>query len=54
MEYRLSVTARLLAVGLFALVALLILLFALGFQLGQRMAVKPAPPLTATVIKEAP
>ena len=42
MEYRLSLTPRLLAVGLCAVMALLVLLFALGFQVGQNMAV-PAP-----------
>lgn len=43
MEYRLSLTPRLVAVGFFAVVALLVLLFALGFQLGQRLAAGEAP-----------
>lgn len=43
MEYRLSLTPRLVAVGFFAVAALLVLLFALGFQLGQGMAGKEAP-----------
>jgi hypothetical protein len=38
MEYRFSVTPRLLAVGACASVALLVLLFALGYEVGQRMA----------------
>ncbi len=38
MEYRLSLTPRLLAVGLCGVVALLMLLFALGFQVGLRMS----------------
>lgn len=42
MEYRFSLTPRLIALALFFGVALLILLFTLGFQIGQRMA-KPAP-----------
>jgi hypothetical protein len=42
MEYRFSLTPRLIALALFSSVALLILLFTLGFQVGQRMA-KPAP-----------
>lgn len=41
MEYRFSLTPRLIALALFSSVALLILLFTLGFQIGQRMA-KPA------------
>lgn len=47
MEYRLSLTPRLLAVGLCAVMALLVLLFALGFQVGQNMA--PPPPLIPSV-----
>ncbi|RSZ60506.1 hypothetical protein HF313_19525 [Massilia atriviolacea] len=43
MEYRLSLTPRLVALGLFASVALLVLLFALGFQLGQGMARSGVP-----------
>lgn len=43
MEYRLSVTGRLLAVGVFAAVALLVLLFALGFVLGRRIGPDSAP-----------
>lgn len=43
MEYRLSLTPRLVAVGFFAVAALLVLLFALGFQLGQGLAAKEAP-----------
>lgn len=43
MEYRLSLTPRLLVVGLCATVALLVLLFALGFQVGERMADAQAP-----------
>jgi hypothetical protein len=42
MEYRFSLTPRLIALALFSGVALLILLFTLGFQIGQRTA-KPAP-----------
>lgn len=38
MEYRFSLTARLVALGVFGLVALMLLLFALGLVLGQRMA----------------
>lgn len=43
MEYRLSLTPRLLAVGLCGVLALLVLLFALGFQVGLRMSGKAAP-----------
>jgi ABC-type multidrug transport system fused ATPase/permease subunit len=42
MEYRFSLTPRLIALAIFSGVALLILLFTLGFQIGQRMA-SPAP-----------
>ena len=42
MEYRFSLTPRLIALGLFSSVALLILLFTLGYQIGLRMA-KPVP-----------
>jgi hypothetical protein len=42
MEYRFSLTARLVALGVFGLVALMVLLFALGYVTGQRMA--PALP----------
>lgn len=42
MEYRLSLTPRLVAVGFFAVAALLVLLFALGFQLGQGLAAQEA------------
>lgn len=38
MEYRLSLTPRLLAVGSCGVVALLVLMFALGFQVGVRMS----------------
>lgn len=40
-EYRFSLTPRLIALGLFASVALLVLLFALGYMVGQRMAPEP-------------
>ncbi|NHZ41528.1 hypothetical protein F1609_15370 [Massilia sp. CCM 8693] len=44
MEYRFNFTPRLVALGLFTGVALLVLLFSLGFQLGVRMAAEsPAP-----------
>ncbi len=38
MEYRLSLTPRLIALAIFSGVVLLILLFTLGFQIGQRIA----------------
>lgn len=43
MDYRFSLTPRLMAVGAFCLVALLALVFALGVAVGQRMAPAPAP-----------
>ncbi|WP_255429231.1 hypothetical protein [Ramlibacter albus] len=46
MEYRFSLTPRLVAVGLFSLVALFVLLFLLGMQVGQRTA-RPADPAAA-------
>lgn len=46
MEYRFSLTPRLIALTLFSGVALLVLLFTLGYQIGQRMA-KPAPVLSS-------
>lgn len=54
MEYRLSLTPRLLAVALFATVALLVLLFALGFQVGQSMADAQAPRIAAPVPRAQP
>lgn len=50
MEYRFSLTPRLIALALFSSVALLILLFTLGFQIGQRMA-KPVPVPSSFVIR---
>ena len=38
LEYRFSLTPRLIAVGLFSLVALFVLLFLMGIQVGQRWA----------------
>ncbi|HEX8609706.1 MAG TPA: hypothetical protein VF800_00250 [Telluria sp.] len=52
MEYRLSLTPRLVALGLFASVALLVLLFALGYQLGQGVA-RPQVPAGAERQAEA-
>lgn len=44
MEYRFSLTARMAALGMFAAMALLVLMFALGFMLGLRAAQSgPAP-----------
>ena len=43
MEYRFSLTPRLIALAIFSGVAMLVLLFALGFQVGQSMAERPAP-----------
>ena len=37
-EYKFSLTARLVALGAFGLVALMVLLFALGVVIGQRLA----------------
>jgi hypothetical protein len=54
MEYRFSLTPRLVAVGLMAGVALLVLLFALGFQVGQGMAEKANVPELATDAAVAP
>lgn len=53
MEYRLSLTPRLVAVGFFAVAALLVLLFALGFQLGQGLAAKEAPGVSRAHAKDA-
>ena len=52
MEYRFSVTARLISVGVFCLVALMVLLFALGVAVGDRLAgAKPRTlPAAATEI----
>ncbi|WP_332851538.1 hypothetical protein [Duganella sp. S19_KUP01_CR8] len=43
MEYRFSLTPRLIALAIFSGVALLVLLFALGYQVGLSMAERPAP-----------
>jgi len=37
-EYRFSLTPRLVALALFGIVALMVLLFALGYQVGRGMA----------------
>ena len=42
MSYRFHLTPRLLVVGLTGLLALLVLLFLLGLELGRRMAAEPA------------
>lgn len=43
MEYRFSLTPRLIALAIFSGVAMLVLLFALGYQVGQSMAERPVP-----------
>lgn len=51
MEYRFSLTPRLVAVGIFSLVALFVLLFLLGMQVGlktARPAEAPAPAAAAS------
>lgn len=52
MEYRFSLTARLVTLGVVGLVALMVLLFALGYVIGQRLAPQgeregAAPPVAA-------
>jgi hypothetical protein len=54
MEYRFNFTPRLIAFGLCAGLALLVLLFALGFQLGVRMAADPVAPLAVQRAVPAP
>jgi hypothetical protein len=49
MEYRFSLTPRLAALGVFASAALVVLLFALGFVLGQRKD-EPAEPAAAPAL----
>lgn len=49
MEYQFSLTPRLAALGVFAALALLALLFALGFMLGLRVAEHDAAQLRAIV-----
>ena len=56
MEYRFSVTARLITVGVFGLVALMVLLFALGVAVGNHLAsAKPhsLPPASTEIAPEA-
>jgi hypothetical protein len=43
MEYRFSLTPRLIALAIFSGVALMVLLFALGYQVGRGMARETAP-----------
>lgn len=52
MEYRFSLTPRLIALALFAGVALLVLLFTLGYQVGQRAAETPPVPPAFTTYSE--
>ena len=54
MEYRLSLTPRLIALAIFSLLAMLILLFTLGYQIGQRMAVPPPVPVSFAPVSSAP
>jgi len=51
-EYRLSLTPRLIALAFFFGVALLILLFTLGFQIGQRMDRPQAAPAAVLRLEE--
>ena len=53
MEYRFSLTPRLIALAIFSGVALMVLLFALGYQIGQGMAPPRAPVAQGSVIEEA-
>jgi len=53
MEYRFNLTPRLAVLGAFACVALLLLVFVLGFMLGLRMG-EPDPEATGTVMPRAP
>lgn len=53
MEYRFSLTPRLAVLGLFAALALLVLLFALGVMVGRRQAA-PAPLLVTAAPAPAP
>lgn len=54
MEYRFSLTPRRAALGVFVALALLALLFALGFMLGLRSAQAGPAPAMATVAPPAP
>jgi hypothetical protein len=54
MEYRFNFTRRLLLVGLLSCLALLVLLFSLGFQLGMRMADEPVAPAAREPAMPAP
>lgn len=53
MEYRFSLTPRLIALAIFSGVAMLVLLFALGYQIGQSMAERPAPAVADNAAKRA-
>ena len=58
-EYKFSLTARLVALGAFGLVALMVLLFALGVVIGQRLAAparaagEPGAPVAGTPAEES-
>ena len=54
MEYRFSLTRRLAALGAFAIAALLVLLFALGYLLGQRTAHNAEPAPAPVLVAPAP
>ena len=49
MEYRFSMTPRLLVLAVLGLLALFILLFLLGMQVGQRLEKSPQPPKAESV-----
>ena len=49
MEYRFSMTPRLLVLAVLGLLALFILLFLLGMQVGQRLEKSPPPPKAESV-----
>ncbi|WP_229219475.1 hypothetical protein [Duganella sp. BJB1802] len=54
MEYRFSLTPRLIALAIFSGVAMLVLLFALGYQVGVSMAERPAPDAIDNAAKRTP
>ena len=49
MEYRFSMTPRLLVLAVLGLMALFILLFLMGMQVGQRLEQSPRPPKAESV-----
>lgn len=53
MDYKFCLTPRLIALAIFSSIALMVLLFALGYQVGRNMAPLPAPAAPGNMVDTA-